>query len=176
MNDYLVFALFFVAIAIGWFLGRRGHAKPRGRSPDLPGQYYRGLNYLLDGKPDGAVDAFINALEVNSETLETHIALGNLLRNLLYLALAVAMAAVGVLFALQNEMPVPLDLLIVSFEPRSLALWLLIAFALGGLLGMLMSSALVLRTRTALASANRQLARSRAELDKLRTAGLKDGE
>ena len=99
-----------------------------------------------------------------------------LLRNLLYLALVVAMAAVGVLFALQNEMPVPLDLLVVSFEPRSLALWLLIAFALGGLLGMLMSSALVLRTRTALASANRQLARTRAELDKLRTAGLKDGE
>ncbi|TDG13521.1 LapA family protein [Seongchinamella unica] len=99
-----------------------------------------------------------------------------LLRNLLYLALVVAMAAVGVLFALQNEMPVPLDLLIVNFEPRSLALWLLIAFALGGLLGMLMSSLLVLRTRAALASTNRQLARSRAELNKLRTAGLKDGE
>lgn len=80
MNDYLVFALFFVAIAIGWFLGRRGQAKSVA-APDLPGEYYKGLNYLLDGKPDGAVDAFINALEVNSETLETHIALGNLLRK-----------------------------------------------------------------------------------------------
>ena len=99
-----------------------------------------------------------------------------LLRNLLYIALVVAMAGVGALFALQNEMPVPLDLLVVKFEPRSLALWLLIALALGGVLGMLMSSALVLRTRTALGSANRQLARSKAELDKLRTAGLKDGE
>ncbi len=99
-----------------------------------------------------------------------------LLRNLLYIALVVAMAAVGVLFALQNEVPVPLDLLVVSFAPRSLALWLLIAFALGGVLGMLMSSLLVLRTRTSLASANRQLSRSRAELDKLRTAGLKEGE
>ena len=99
-----------------------------------------------------------------------------LLRNLLYIAIVVAMVAVGVLFALQNEIPVPLDLLVVSFEPRSLALWLLIAFALGGILGMLMSSLLVLRTRTALGSANRQLNRNRAELDKLRTAGLKDGE
>ena len=80
MNDYLVFALFFVAIVIGWYLGRRGQAKSAS-APDLPGQYYKGLNYLLDGKPDGAVDAFINALEVNSETLETHIALGNLLRK-----------------------------------------------------------------------------------------------
>lgn len=99
-----------------------------------------------------------------------------LLRNLLYIAIVVAMAGLGVLFALQNEMPVPLDLLVVTFEPRSLALWLLIAFALGGILGMLMSSALVVRTRAALSSANRQLTRNRAELDKLRTAGLKDGE
>jgi putative membrane protein len=99
-----------------------------------------------------------------------------LLRNLVYLAVVLAMAAVGVLFALQNEMPVPLDLLVYTFEPRSLALWLLIALATGGVLGMLMSSALLVRHRAALAAANRQLARSRAELDKLRTAGLKDGE
>jgi lipopolysaccharide biosynthesis regulator YciM len=49
--------------------------------PELPSQYYKGLNYLLDGRPDGAIDAFITALEVNSETLETHIALGNVLRK-----------------------------------------------------------------------------------------------
>lgn len=35
----------------------------------------------MDGRPDGAVDQFISALEVNSETLETHIALGNVLRR-----------------------------------------------------------------------------------------------
>jgi lipopolysaccharide biosynthesis regulator YciM len=80
VNDYTVFALLFIAIAIGWFLGRRS-LRQAATSPDLPGQYYKGLNYLLDGRPDGAVDAFINALEVNSETLETHIALGNLLRK-----------------------------------------------------------------------------------------------
>ncbi|MEQ9464653.1 MAG: lipopolysaccharide assembly protein LapB [Haliea sp.] len=78
MNDLLVFLLLFVAIGIGWWLGRRSvHIA----TTDLPGQYYKGLNYLLDGRPDGAVDAFINALEVNTETLETHIALGNLLRK-----------------------------------------------------------------------------------------------
>lgn len=78
MNDLLVFLLLFVAIGIGWWLGRRS---VRVATTDLPGQYYKGLNYLLDGRPDGAVDAFINALEVNTETLETHIALGNLLRK-----------------------------------------------------------------------------------------------
>lgn len=35
----------------------------------------------MDGRPDGAIDAFVTALEVNSETLETHIALGNVLRK-----------------------------------------------------------------------------------------------
>ena len=79
MNELLIFALLFVAISIGWFLGRRSN--PVLPAADDPGQYYRGLNYLLDGRQDGAVDAFISALEVNSETLETHVALGNLLRK-----------------------------------------------------------------------------------------------
>lgn len=81
MNDLLLFALLFAATGIGWFLGRRRAGAAEGARRNLPSQYYRGLNYLLDGRPDGAVDSFINALEVNSETLETHIALGNLLRK-----------------------------------------------------------------------------------------------
>jgi lipopolysaccharide biosynthesis regulator YciM len=80
VNDLLIFVLLFAAIAIGWWLGRRGAATVAS-SPELPGQYYKGLNYILEDRPDGAIDAFINALEVNSETLETHIALGNLLRK-----------------------------------------------------------------------------------------------
>ncbi|WP_241505972.1 lipopolysaccharide assembly protein LapB [Parahaliea mediterranea] len=80
--DLLLLAILVAAIGIGWLLGRRSvHSAGGGSRIDLPSQYYRGLNYLLDGRPDGAVDAFINALEVNSETLETHIALGNLLRK-----------------------------------------------------------------------------------------------
>ncbi|MDP5070290.1 MAG: lipopolysaccharide assembly protein LapB [Congregibacter sp.] len=81
MKDALVFALLFAAIACGWWLGRRGVNGPSSRVSVPPSQYYRGLNYLLDGRPDGAVDQFISALEVNSETLETHIALGNVLRR-----------------------------------------------------------------------------------------------
>lgn len=79
MNNLLGLAVLFVAVAAGWWLGRRSVQRPPVGS--LPGQYYKGLNYLLEDRPDGAVDAFINALEVNSETLETHIALGNLLRK-----------------------------------------------------------------------------------------------
>ncbi|MFK8047597.1 MAG: lipopolysaccharide assembly protein LapB [Halioglobus sp.] len=80
MNDLLIFLLLFAAIAIGWLLGRRS-SNPTSSSAELSSDYYKGLNYLLDGRPDGAIDTFIEALEVNSETLETHLALGNLLRK-----------------------------------------------------------------------------------------------
>lgn len=99
-----------------------------------------------------------------------------LLRNLITLALVLATVAVGVLFALQNEVPVPLDMLVYTFQPRSLALWILAAFALGGVLGMVLSSGILVRQRAALARIRRQLAKTRAEVDRLRTAGLKDGE
>ncbi len=73
--------LVFCAIAIGWLLGRRSRVAGDGGSSSLHHQYYKGLNYLLNDQPDGALDAFIDALEVNSETLETHIAVGNLMRR-----------------------------------------------------------------------------------------------
>ena len=82
MNDVLIFALLFSAVAIGWLLGTRGAlARARVDTAETPGEYYKGLNYLLDGRSDDESDAFIDALEVNKDTLETHLALGNLLRN-----------------------------------------------------------------------------------------------
>jgi lipopolysaccharide biosynthesis regulator YciM len=78
-----LFLLIVVAIACGWLLGRRSlwgqHKSEHGSS--LSQQYYKGLNYLLNDQPDGALDSFIKALEVNSETLETHLAVGNLMRR-----------------------------------------------------------------------------------------------
>ena len=99
-----------------------------------------------------------------------------LLRLVFTLLIVLATLAVSVLFALQNKAPVPLDLLVYTFEPRSLALWILLALTLGGFVGMLMSSAIVLRLRASLHSSNNKLSKAQAELDSLRTAGLKDGE
>ncbi len=91
------------------------------------------------------------------------------LRKLFYLVIVLAMAGVGILFAVQNETPVPLDLVIYNLPPRSIALWVLSAFALGGVLGMLASSLLILRTRASLNASERQLNRTREEVSKLRT-------
>jgi putative membrane protein len=81
------------------------------------------------------------------------------------------MIVVGVLFALQNKSPVPLDLLVYTFEPKSLALWVLGAFALGGVLGMVVSSFILVRMRASLGSSKRQLDKVRTEVSQLRSEG-----
>ena len=94
------------------------------------------------------------------------------LRKLIALALVVAMAFIGVLFALQNAEPVPLDILVMTLPPRSLALWVLGALAIGGILGVLLSSFAVLRLRARLIGARRQIASAQSEVERLRTRDL----
>lgn len=43
--------------------------------------YLTGLNFLLNEQPDKAVDIFIDLFEVSPETVETHLAMGNLFRK-----------------------------------------------------------------------------------------------
>ena len=94
----------------------------------------------------------------------------NQLRTILTIIIVIAAVALGVLFALSNKEPVPLSLIIFSFQPRSLALWLVLAFACGGLAGVLVSSFYLMRSRAALRSARRQLTRTQSELQQVRTA------
>ena len=49
--------------------------------PPLGADYFRGINYVLNEQPDKAIEAFIRVLEVDSETAETHLALGRLYRQ-----------------------------------------------------------------------------------------------
>jgi lipopolysaccharide biosynthesis regulator YciM len=70
------------ALAIGFWQGSR-YSRKRNSQTDhsLNKQYFQGLNFLLNEEQDAAIEAFIKALEVNSETLETHLALGKLVRK-----------------------------------------------------------------------------------------------
>ena len=78
LDNVLLYLLIFFAIAAGWWLGRRDRRKV---SPTVSANYFTGLNYLLNEEPDRAVSTFVEELEVNGDTLETHLALGNLLRR-----------------------------------------------------------------------------------------------
>lgn len=75
--------LLFLSIAIGFFLGRRFSSKTENeqQSSSFDKKYFKGLHLLLNEQPDAAIDTFIDSLEVNSETLEMHLALGNMLRR-----------------------------------------------------------------------------------------------
>lgn len=79
----IVVCLLPVAALSGWYLGRRdGIARGlRGPKARMLPDYSRGLNYLLEDRPDKAIEVFINLLEVESDTVETHMALGNLFRR-----------------------------------------------------------------------------------------------
>lgn len=78
----LLWFLLPVAALSGWGVARIQH--PKQSRPDAPSYhagYLKGLNYLVNEEPDKALDAFIQALEVDTDTVETHLALGGLFRR-----------------------------------------------------------------------------------------------
>lgn len=66
----------------GWLAAiRQFKQKENKKDNKLSREYIVGLNYLLNEQPDKAVDIFIKLLDVDSETVETHLALGSLFRR-----------------------------------------------------------------------------------------------
>jgi lipopolysaccharide biosynthesis regulator YciM len=67
--------------AAGW-LARGFESRVRATdNASLPRSYFRGLNLLLNDQPDKAIDAFIEVVKLDPETIELHHALGNLFRR-----------------------------------------------------------------------------------------------
>lgn len=74
--------LIFAALASAWYLGYQSRKKRDAvQQLSLPRDYLVGLNFLLNEEPDKAVDVFIKMLEVDSNTVETHLAVGKLFRR-----------------------------------------------------------------------------------------------
>ncbi len=70
-----------VAFALGWFASRVEKTSARAVPKGLPDAYFKGLNFLLNEQSDKAVDAFIDVVKLEPETIELHFALGNLFRR-----------------------------------------------------------------------------------------------
>ena len=71
-----------LAAASGWFAASRAARKESAKSErEANPVYFQGLNYLLNEEPDKAIDVFLEMLEVDADTIETHLALGNLFRR-----------------------------------------------------------------------------------------------
>ncbi|OIZ99928.1 hypothetical protein BEV13_04695, partial [Rickettsiella grylli] len=78
----LLFLLLPLAAASGWYAAYCQFSNLHLRKKQACNrEYLRGLNYLLNEQSDKAVDTFIRILEVDTETVETHLALGVLFRR-----------------------------------------------------------------------------------------------
>ena len=75
----LLWLLLPVAAASGWWVAQKKPQK-RGQTP-FPDDYIHGLNYLLTDQSDRALDVFIRLVDVDPDTVETHLILGNLYRR-----------------------------------------------------------------------------------------------
>ncbi len=74
----LALPLFFV---FGWLAARIDIRHVLSASRALPRSYFTGLNFLLNEQPDKAVEAFLEAAKIDTETVELHFALGSLFRR-----------------------------------------------------------------------------------------------
>ncbi len=84
-----------LALTVGAVLFRAGYRIGRDKSGLLAGAqggasgsqrqvdttfYFRGVHFLLSDEPDKAIEAFTQAVRINSETVEIYLSLGNLFR------------------------------------------------------------------------------------------------
>ena len=68
-------------LCAGWIAARVDIRQLVSESRSLPRGYFKGLNFLLNEQPDKAIDAFIEIVKLDPETVELHFALGNLFRR-----------------------------------------------------------------------------------------------
>jgi lipopolysaccharide biosynthesis regulator YciM len=74
----LSWPLFF---ALGWVAARIDIRHLMRESRSLPRSYLSGLNFLVNEQPDKAIDAFLEAVRIDPQTIELHFALGSLFRR-----------------------------------------------------------------------------------------------
>ena len=78
----ILFLLLPIAAGYGWYMGRRSILqRDSQKSKKLSRDYFTGLNFLLSNESDKAVDLFISMLDVDDETIDTHLSLGSLFRK-----------------------------------------------------------------------------------------------
>ncbi|GGI90741.1 lipopolysaccharide assembly protein LapB [Shewanella gelidii] len=78
----ILFLLLPIAAGYGWYMGRRSiRQNQQHQQKKLSRDYFTGLNFLLSNESDKAVDLFISMLDVDDETIDTHLSLGSLFRK-----------------------------------------------------------------------------------------------
>jgi len=95
------------------------------------------------------------------------------MKRLVWLTLALVVIAIGLSFAMLNPAATELDFYFGRLA-LPLSLWLVIAFAMGALLGMVAALGIITRQRWQLAKLRREVASSRDELSELRKLPIRN--
>lgn len=78
-NTIIVFSIIISTFSIIFVLSRKDFFKER--KSKLPFEYIKGMKYILSEEPDKALDTFLSVIDLDQDTIETHMILGNLFRN-----------------------------------------------------------------------------------------------
>lgn len=80
-ENIALYVLLVVALGIGYLLGRRDRIKKPRDLGMVAEDYFKGLNHLLNERHDLAIDTFVESMAVDNDTVDTHLALGSLVRR-----------------------------------------------------------------------------------------------
>jgi lipopolysaccharide biosynthesis regulator YciM len=80
-ENIALYVLLVVALGIGYLLGRRDKLKKPRDLGMVAEDYFKGLNHLLNERHDLAIDTFVESMAVDNDTVDTHLALGSLVRR-----------------------------------------------------------------------------------------------
>ena len=76
-----IFPLFLITLVIGFFFGRRFSPKDIQEAKESKIAFLTGFRYLLSKESDRAIEAFMKAVRLDTETVETYFALASLFRD-----------------------------------------------------------------------------------------------
>ena len=79
-SPWVLLGLLLLAGAIGFYATRRPRPSALG-DEHVRTNYLAGVNFLVNEQPDRALEAFLRAVELDGDTVETHFALGSLYRR-----------------------------------------------------------------------------------------------
>lgn len=90
------------------------------------------------------------------------------LQKILIILLVLALILVALVFSLNNQMAVPLNFLLFETQPHGVAVWIIMSFVIGALVGVLITMLATVRTSVSRRSLQKRLDRAEQALEKSR--------
>lgn len=90
------------------------------------------------------------------------------LRKIFLILLVLVLVLLALVFSLNNQIEVPLNFLLFETRPQGIAVWIILAFVLGALAGVLMATLAGVRSSVSRRSLQKRLDRAEQALEKSR--------